>query len=126
MRVYLIGAYQPGSSKPDAVKIGKANDVNKRLASIQTGNHLECRVIATWKFHSEERAFHVEKLAHYAFRRFRLAGEWHKPKLARFLDFLNTQAAEEKGHAKKTNEAYVEASVDLMILQENEFLRHLN
>lgn len=68
--VYLIGS---GDERP--IKIGIANNVEKRLAGLQTGHAEHLRVAATYLFEAR-RASEIEVLAHAQFKDRRLAGEW--------------------------------------------------
>lgn len=67
--VYFI---QAGDER-GPVKIGYSCDVEKRLESLQTGNHLSCRVIAKFP-HAD--APEIERKLHSRFANQRLEGEW--------------------------------------------------
>lgn len=71
MRVYFV---QAGDER-GPIKIGVSSDVDARVSSIQTGNHLPCRVLASFE-HSN--AVLVEKRLHRIFEDLRLEGEWFK------------------------------------------------
>lgn len=68
--VYLV---QAGDGGP--IKIGYAHNLRHRLAVLQTGNHVELRVIGWIEngSRSVERAVHVELAAD------RLRGDWFNP-----------------------------------------------
>lgn len=69
--VYFIGA---GDGEP--VKIGRSNSLERRLSTIQSGNHRKMHVLAAIKAEDGrdvERAYHARFAAH------RLHGEWFLP-----------------------------------------------
>lgn len=123
MRIYLIGAFGRNRSLPDAIKIGVARDVRSRLEAIQTGNHLHCRIIASWRVESVRRALHIEAKTHRRFKRLRLAGEWFDPAIQLdAIDFLNTTMIvdADPGEILRADHA-----IDVALLDENDFLRSL-
>ncbi len=71
MVVYFVRAGNKG-----AIKIGVARDIKKRLATMQTGNPFELKVIATIPCYSVEEAFRTEKRIHNLFAKKRIRGEW--------------------------------------------------
>ena len=54
-----------------AVKIGKAHDVESRLAALQVANHEELKLIASFAAPEE-----VERLLHGVLAEYRIRGEW--------------------------------------------------
>jgi len=62
--------------KSNAVKIGKANNINQRLQDLQTGNPNTLSVIYNIKCKSEEHSFLTEKYYHKKFEHIRVNGEW--------------------------------------------------
>lgn len=126
MRVYLIGAFRPHMQRPDAVKIGIARDMRKRLETIQTGNHLQCRVIAVWIVPSVRRALEIERQAHQRFKRVRLCGEWFKPEVRRIVDFLNTRLAEGRENPHEAHERASADEADAQLLDEYPWLSHIS
>jgi hypothetical protein len=67
--VYVIGA------KDGPQKIGIAQDAQKRLTSLQTGNHLELCIHSVSDVMPEEVQI-VEKYAHYFLQSRHIRGEW--------------------------------------------------
>lgn len=72
MFVYFI---ECSADKP-RVKIGKANDVARRLQELSTGCPFPLKVLGVITCKSERHAFHIEKSAHEVFRKERKRGEW--------------------------------------------------
>lgn len=58
------------------IKIGKSNDPDKRLYSLQTSNSKVLSIVATLDCESQTEAFKLEKQLHSKFSEFRLKGEW--------------------------------------------------
>lgn len=71
MVVYFVRAGNKG-----AIKIGVARDVQKRLATMQTGNPFELKVIALIPCSGVQQAFDTERRIHNMFRSKRIRGEW--------------------------------------------------
>ncbi len=67
--VYVIG----GRDSPQ--KIGKAIDVKKRVAMLQTGSHAELSIVCTVPVGRHE-ALKVERYTHYLLRADHVRGEW--------------------------------------------------
>lgn len=74
--LYVIGAFRPKQSQPEAVKVGVARDVAKRLENLRSGNHLRLEVLKTYIFKSRKAAYNAEWQSHIYLRRHRLCGEW--------------------------------------------------
>ena len=60
----------------DAIKIGVANDVDKRLKQLKTGNLNKMNILKTIPFNTREDAFAEEKRLHKKYEFCRLGGEW--------------------------------------------------
>ena len=58
------------------VKIGKANNPQKRLKELQTGNPIELKICALIPCANESKAYDLEGALHRAYRDYRLSGEW--------------------------------------------------
>ena len=71
MYVYFIRA---GSAGP--IKIGVARSVESRLKTLQTGNHLELRLVTAIKCRDRVDAYNKEAQFHKMFERKRIRGEW--------------------------------------------------
>lgn len=71
--VYFIRA---GSNGP--IKIGMAKDVNKRLSTLQTGNHEFLMLLATIPCKSLKEAEYMERKMHRCFKKQHIRGEWYK------------------------------------------------
>ena len=86
MYVYFIRAGYTGP-----IKIGVAANVQRRLETLQTGNHLTLYIIATIKYSGRAEAYEKEKKFHNLFKDKRLRGEWfsNKIKLSAIDDEMN-------------------------------------
>jgi hypothetical protein len=73
MKVYFILA-----EKMEAVKIGKANDINLRISDLQVGNPDELKLINQIDCATEEESFYVESQLHEKYKHLRIRGEWFK------------------------------------------------
>lgn len=73
MNVYMIRAGEKGP-----IKIGKAENVDRRLAELQTANYEELKIIAIIPCGSTKAAEYVERGLHKRFGRYRIRGEWFK------------------------------------------------
>ena len=71
MYVYFIRA---GNNGP--IKIGMADNVEKRMDSLQIGNHLKLQIVTKIKFGSRPEAFDRECQFHKMFSHKRIRGEW--------------------------------------------------
>ncbi|MGQ0836344.1 MAG: GIY-YIG nuclease family protein [Gammaproteobacteria bacterium] len=60
------------------IKIGKAKDVTRRVAEIQTGCPSKLEILGTIPLHSEKHAQHIEGRLHRAFKRYHVRGEWYR------------------------------------------------
>jgi tellurium resistance protein TerD len=67
--VYLI-------SNSSSVKIGKANNVEKRLASLQTGSSNRLKVVSKFELENSNKAHTFERYLHKKFERFKELNEW--------------------------------------------------
>lgn len=72
--IYVIGAVN------EAMKIGIAKNVSKRLESLQTGNHRELSILYTYPIASPQLAERVEKDIHKYLHFIHIRGEWFKYK----------------------------------------------
>ena len=71
MYVYFLRAGTKG-----AIKIGIAEDVEKRIENLQVGNAFKLNVIGLIKCESREEARYKESRFHKFFARQRIRGEW--------------------------------------------------
>jgi predicted GIY-YIG superfamily endonuclease len=62
----------------NAIKIGKAKDVNKRLKTLQTSSPAELKLIKSVQTAGEAKALELEKSLHEEFQVIRLNGEWFR------------------------------------------------
>ena len=74
MNVYFIIAL--GSQL--RMKRGRAKDVGRRLAELQTGSSDKLTIFVYVQCASDENARHMERMAHSYFRFARLRGEWFR------------------------------------------------
>ena len=66
------------SEESNAVKIGRAKDVEKRLKSLQTAHPHELKIIKIFKLKGGKAAQELESSLHQKFDHLRLSGEWFK------------------------------------------------
>lgn len=66
------------SEESNAVKIGRAKNVEKRLKSLQTAHPHELKVIKSFKVKGVKAARELENSLHQKFNYLRLSGEWFK------------------------------------------------
>ncbi|WP_243397468.1 GIY-YIG nuclease family protein [Crocosphaera subtropica] len=71
--VYLIY-----SEVMNAIKIGRAKNVEKRFTSLQTAHPYPLKIIKTLKVSGKKAAIDLEKQLHQQFADYRLSGEWFK------------------------------------------------
>jgi len=85
LNLYVIGSGEEGCS----IKIGVANDVKKRLTTLQTGNPKKIGLLKIWELNEEEAKLQEDFLHDY-FRHTKLNGEWFKstPFMMRYFDNL--------------------------------------
>jgi len=62
----------------NAFKIGKADDVYRRIGELQTGNPNPLTLLHAIEFQSSDESFFYEKKYHQFFKHFHLNGEWFK------------------------------------------------
>ena len=73
----------------ETVKIGVANDVEKRIKQLQTGAGIELELI--YKSMICSNAFNIEKDVHKHFEQYRTFGEWFKINPTEVINFLEQQ-----------------------------------
>ena len=78
--VYFI---QSGNVGP--VKIGVAKNVQKRLDALQTGNHMELKLITKIICEGMVHAYAMEKKFHRKFKKYHIRGEWFYPTVLSFM-----------------------------------------
>lgn len=71
MNVYFVRAGNRG-----AIKIGIADDVQKRLDTLQVGNAFKLNLVASIPCPSRKAALHLEGRLHRFFSKQRIRGEW--------------------------------------------------
>ena len=76
MNVYIIEAN-------NAYKIGKANNIQDRIADLQTGNQYELKLFTSFSCDTEQEAYSLEANLHRMFAHKSLQGEWFR------LDFTD-------------------------------------
>lgn len=83
MKSYVYIIYDPSG----LCKIGKANNVKKRLSTLQIGNPRKLLVYYKFTCKSPSRSNLLEKLSHAKLAPFRLSGEWFNvnPKSAKII-----------------------------------------
>ena len=73
MYVYFI---RSGRRKNNAIKIGKAMNIQRRLDQLQTGNPCQLHLLGYIRCDSVKHAEHIEKLLHDRFKKQNIRGEW--------------------------------------------------
>lgn len=86
MKVYFIL-----DSASNAVKIGKANNINARLSDLQTGNPNPLKVIHYIECESEEQSFLLERKLHNRYKELRKVGEWFTYDETKFEDLFSEE-----------------------------------
>ena len=66
------------SEQSNAIKIGRAKNIEKRLKSLQTAHPHELKVIKSFKVRGVKAARDLENSLHQKFNHLRLSGEWFK------------------------------------------------
>lgn len=74
------------------IKIGNSADVEKRIQSLQTGNHLSLRTLSKFDLIAPHLAADFERSLHVAFGDLRMEGEWFKHD-ARILNLIESLQA---------------------------------
>ncbi|MEH1997250.1 MAG: GIY-YIG nuclease family protein [Nostoc sp.] len=72
----------------NAIKIGRAKDVAKRVKSLQTSSPAQLKLIKTVQVKGSEEAQKLEQSLHKQFSEIRLAGEWFKAEV-NLLEYIN-------------------------------------
>lgn len=78
------------SEENNAVKIGRAKNVEKRLKSLQTAHPYQLKVIKTFPLKGGKAAKELEISLHQKFKHLQLSGEWFKAE-QELLDFVMEQ-----------------------------------
>lgn len=93
--VYVVGPHDPGMELPTPlIKIGKANDPDSRLRSLQTGSPQKLVFYALWKFDSPIDAMAVESACHRRFKKERKLGEWFETTCDQVKNFVQGQMSQ--------------------------------
>jgi len=93
MYVYFI---QEGKGSYGYIKIGKSNNVDKRLDSLQTGNPRKLTLMASIKCKTPNDALRLEKKLHIKFKKENIRGEW-------FSGLINLNSVEDVFHIEPDN-----------------------
>lgn len=72
----------------NAIKIGRAKDLAKRMNALQTSSPVKLRLIKSVQVEGVKEAHELEQLLHRQFNEIRLAGEWFKAE-ANLLEYIN-------------------------------------
>ena len=81
--VYFIS-----TKRKNVVKIGIANNPNKRLKTFQTANYEELIILRVIKVENRALAFKLETALHQKFKKYHIRGEWFKltPTVINFIE----------------------------------------
>ena len=83
----------------NAVKIGYAKNLEKRMKALQTASPAELKLIKLVQVENHERAQDLELSLHKQFDAFRLSGEWFKAE-APLLDYVNECSEQWQGERR--------------------------
>ncbi|WP_199197432.1 GIY-YIG nuclease family protein [Chroococcidiopsis sp. CCALA 051] len=72
----------------NAIKIGKARDLDKRLKSLQTSSPATLQLLKAIQVTGEKEAAEMESKLHRRFTHLRITGEWFKAE-KELLDYLS-------------------------------------
>lgn len=87
MFIYVIST----DYREKPVKIGKANNPEKRLKSLQTGNADKLHIKHLIKCKSDKQAISIEMELHKKLSKYRINGEWFSPEgLGKFRKVCNS------------------------------------
>lgn len=78
MYVYFLRA---GKSRKGPIKIGIAKNIEKRIATLQTGNHLVLYLEGCIKCDSYAQAYSLEQMLHRVFKGHNIRNEWFRGNL---------------------------------------------
>ena len=81
--------YFISTTRKKVVKIGIANNPNKRLKTFQTANHEELIILRVIKVENRALAFKLETALHQKFKKYHIRGEWFKL-TPTVIDFIET------------------------------------
>lgn len=88
------------------IKIGISADVDKRMATMQTGNEKRLHVVAKVLFPSRTEAYALEQELHQSLKKYRTRGEWFNRRVMRARGmskvFCGTLKNPELRHQTKT------------------------
>jgi len=101
MFVYFIQ-----SGKKGAIKIGKSNDPEDRLKTLQTGSPKTLYLIASIHCKSEQEAYTLEKKIHNKLCKQRLNGEWFRPNI-----YLTNVGGDKRRKIKKKIEGFIDEDI---------------
>lgn len=84
-----------GQRKNNAIKIGIAADVKRRIEELQIGNPCQLNLIAAIPCGTRKQAEHIEGLFHRRFKSQNIRGEWFSGniKIKKILDELEIEIA---------------------------------
>lgn len=84
--VYILKA---GLGAKSPIKVGVADNVQKRIKQLQTGNPFELLLVMHFECNSRSHAFHIEKTIHEILEGQRLCGEWFRVSRSRLMKVIN-------------------------------------
>lgn len=88
MTQYFLYAVSCPSLDGGIIKIGIADNVEKRVRSLQTGCPYPIKVMALWRYDEAWHARHAEKACHDRFKKLNTHGEWFRVNLVSIIWFL--------------------------------------
>ena len=75
--VYFVGSYHMTTNELEAIKIGKANEPEKRLLSIQSSTPHRLVLLKTIKCKDSDHAYETESVYHKKYQSLKIKGEWY-------------------------------------------------
>ena len=85
--VYVVRA---GTGSRSPIKVGVADDVQKRMKQLQTGNPKELILVMHFECDDRAHAFRLEKTIHDILKGQRLWGEWFSVSKSKVMKLLNS------------------------------------
>jgi hypothetical protein len=74
----------------NAIKIGRARDLGKRMKALQTSSSAQLKLVRSIQVNGSKEAEMLEKALHRQFREIRIAGEWFKAN-AELLEYIHNR-----------------------------------
>ena len=113
--VYFI---QSGYGKKPPIKIGVAENIDKRLLELQPGNPEELKVVASIKCANRMEAFNIESYLHRQLSKRKIRGEWFASCMRRIDKVMSKWYTNKKVDFKKYRDNDIDNELDMACLNE--------